>query len=91
VQRLRYKEAVQKLNIELKQKLSDLRSHVVLYSIYSHVHAGGKVPEGVGPVKGLEVVEGAGVVVQQVAQEGRTTPPGCGCTAQYFSIHNADK
>jgi hypothetical protein len=41
-----------------------------------HVNADGKVPEGVGPVEGLEVVEGAGVVVQQVTQEGGSTPPG---------------
>jgi hypothetical protein len=27
-------------------------------------------------VEGLEVVEGAGVVVQQVTQEGGSTPPG---------------
>ncbi len=45
-----------------------------------HVNADGKVAEGVGPVEGLEVVEGAGVVVQQVSQEGGSTPPGSSWT-----------
>ncbi len=38
---------------------------------------GGFVPKACFPVEGLEVVEGAGVVVQQVPQEGGATAPGC--------------
>jgi hypothetical protein len=60
----------------LKEKRTAQKLRIKKTDSSLHVNADGKVPEGVGPVEGLEVVEGAGVVVQQVTQEGGSTPPG---------------
>jgi hypothetical protein len=42
------------------------------------VNVDSQLTQGMGPMEGFEVVEGAGVVVQQVPQEGGSTAPGCG-------------
>ncbi len=42
------------------------------------VNVDSQLPQGMGPMERFEVVEGAGVVVQQVPQEGGSTAPGCG-------------
>ena len=64
---------------EKELKISSVENELFIYNpctysyfsnSNSHVDGGGKVPECVGPVERLKVVESAGVVVQQVTQEG---------------------